>query len=191
MNNLHSRLSKADKLVKEKKVGEAFCDCGNDDTRRTLFEKLMRPLPGSSEEYEYEYVKPPCSLVAIGETCNPKPDGLTMWDKGYKPPTPDEIKAKKGLHDSIRVKLLGDDWEDREIVPNIAVEGGPGAIKEYQAMDDMGRAMEEIEEIKKPAPQESDDPIRDAVAARLIRPILTREELQNKLLVAPDKPLDD
>ena len=166
MFGLDARMRRFEEKVQVRKLDEVFCNCGNQDARRTVWEKLMRPLDPENGEVMPEYVKPACSLEAIGEPCNPKPES--------------KIKPVAD-HRKIIDILLGPDYEER-VIENLAEEAG----------DLVAAPQLEILEKIKPELKPTGDHIRDSVAARLLENReLNREKLAEKLLVPTNQGQDD
>ena len=167
MFGLDARMRRFQNEVKVRKLDEVFCNCGNGDIRRTIYEKLMRPVDPENGEVMPEYVKPACSLEAIGEPCNPRPES--------------KIKPVAD-HRKIIDILLGPDYEER-VIENLAEEAGDLVAAPQ---------LEILEKIKPVILEPTGDKIRDAVAARLLKNReLSREELAKKLLVPTDQGRDD
>jgi len=158
MFGLDARMRRFEEKVQVRKLDEVFCNCGNQDARRTIYEKLMRPVDPDADPVPWEYVKPPCNLEITGASCNPRPESKTK-------PVAD--------HRKIIDILLGPDYEER-VIENLAEEAG----------DLVAAPQLEILEKIKPVLIPTGDHIRDSVAARLLKPReLNREELAEKLLV--------
>ena len=168
MFGLDARMRRFEEKVQVRKLDEVFCECGNQDARRIVWEKLMRPVDPDADPVPWEYVKPPCNLEITGASCNPRPESKTK-------PVAD--------HRKIIDILLGPDFEDR-IIENVAEEAGPDLAAAQQ--------LEILEKIKQIKLEPTGDSVRDAVAARLLKPReLNREELAKKLLVPTEIDQDD
>ena len=174
MFGLDARMRRFQNEVKVRKLDEVFCECGNGDARRIIWNKLMRPVDPDDGSAQPEYIKPPCTL----EVCNPKPDP-TVWP--VMKPADFEARAKSMRE--VTKKLMGDDWEEREVIGHVAEEAKDRSAEPQ---------LEILEKIKPVILEPTGDKIRDAVAARLLKNReLSREELAKKLLVPTDQGRDD
>ena len=183
LNLFDARLDQIEYRFGVKGTNQNWCNCGNDDIRRIIWGKLMQPGDPDNGEEIPEYVKPPCSLEAIGETCNPRPESKIRKLSAAE---------RKSINQQITKKLMGDDdWPER-VNENFAFEAGPDAMPNFSGkVDDQGRTVEREQLHREPEPPEtSGDPIYDQVLARLkLTGELSREQLAAKLLVK--LPADD
>ena len=176
MFNVRTRLEKIENRLTVKGIGQEYCNCGNGDARRTIWEKLMKPLDPENGEVMPAYVKPVCTLEASGEPCNPRPESKI---RKYT------AAERNRINQEITRKLMGEDWEEQKAKGHVAMESGPDALLQSRSVDDRGRAIEREQLYQEPPePETTGDPIRDAVLARLKGTgQLDRVALAEKLLV--------
>jgi len=176
LNLFDARLDQIEYRFGVKGTNQNWCNCGNDDIRRTIWENLMRPLDPDNGEVMPDYEKPVCSLEAIGEPCNPRPESKI---RKYT------AAERNRINQEITRKLMGEDWEEQKAKGHVAMESGPDALLQSRSVDDRGRAIEREQLYQEPPePETTGDPIRDAVLARLKGTgQLDRVALAEKLLV--------
>ena len=176
LNLFDARLDQIEYRFGVKGMNQNWCNCGNDDIRRIIWEKLMRPLDPENGEAPWEYEKPACSLEITGASCNPRPDSKIRKLSAAE---------RNRINQEITRKLMGEEWEEQKAKGHVAMESGPDALLKSRSVDDRGRAIEREELYREPPePETTGDPIRDAVLARLKGTgQLDRVALAEKLLV--------